>query len=710
MKNNTYQFIIHVVYNLFPLHEYSEGELRNLMAKFKEEADDLNIQISDDQLKSYINRFDQLKNSPKITEKDLRKYSLSQLIKLVSKSAGADAPEEADITPDVVYNNDDNTIVIYNGSKEGNCINFGQGEKWCITRGSYGNYRYSKERGYPTFYLAKNNNLPSSDKLSFVAIQVRDTPDESKRYVYTNRVNSPYESEPMNFSGLLIEIPWLRDIPNIKNILKYIPLSSTEKSTQLYSKEAISIRDWSQLPFETKKQYLVVRKGKNLFNDISNGEFVNKYLPEYPQLSTFISINNGIIDDEILLKYLGVFSNQDRKSIIANMRDLIPLDFLTKDTFSFDVKKLLVKLNKWGLGNDERIYVTKDDKAIVLITLGDNIKVGVYTEDADYPSIKLNKRTSRFLVDYPELDKIPFKTLAKLVSDEVVDKALLDKVIEKAKEDPDSSFIVKDTENGQILIDTNTFTSYKIKDDKVSPILFTSDEVQNILSSETDNSSLQTGVLGLLKSNIPSSIDKETFESLLNSTPVNQRKTEISGTQYDIIYIPNESVLLVNRGDDRELLRLRAPYYFRLDLNNGWRDKRDDLYMANEENIIRAYFEYLRGEGAGYNTEQLLQILNNAWGTEYKKNILKSNPPLTTDNIYKIVITDEGKYLLLNRNDSRQSKMLSGRTSRLINANIPPRVAAQYLGTPAAPQQAAGAGEAPRRRGRPAGATRQAQP
>lgn len=58
------KFILHVEHNLFPLNEYSEGEIKFLMNQFREEADDLNIQITDNQLKKYIERFDQLKNSP----------------------------------------------------------------------------------------------------------------------------------------------------------------------------------------------------------------------------------------------------------------------------------------------------------------------------------------------------------------------------------------------------------------------------------------------------------------------------------------------------------------------------------------------------------------------------------------------------------------------------------------------------------------------
>jgi hypothetical protein len=195
-----HKFILHVVHNWKnELNEaYSEGAVKKFIEKFREEADDLNIQITDEQLKAYIQRFDVLKNSPKITEKDLNKWSIGQLIRLVTTSKGAEIEEEDD-TPDVVYS--DNGITIWNGSKEGNCITYGQGEKWCITRGSYGNYRYNAGRGYPTFYLAKNTNLSDSDKLSFVAIQVRDA-DEDERYVYTNRQNSPHESNSMSFSEL----------------------------------------------------------------------------------------------------------------------------------------------------------------------------------------------------------------------------------------------------------------------------------------------------------------------------------------------------------------------------------------------------------------------------------------------------------------------------------------------------------------------------
>ena len=55
------KFILHVVHNLSPLFEYDQKQMDILIDYYKQEADDLNIQITDNQLKTYIKRFDQLK-------------------------------------------------------------------------------------------------------------------------------------------------------------------------------------------------------------------------------------------------------------------------------------------------------------------------------------------------------------------------------------------------------------------------------------------------------------------------------------------------------------------------------------------------------------------------------------------------------------------------------------------------------------------------
>jgi hypothetical protein len=728
------KFILHVIHNWENgLNEaYAPSVMTKLMDKFKEEADDLNIEINDEQLKKYIERFDTLKNSPKITEKDLFKYSLSQLIKLVTASKGAEAPESADITPDVVYHNDDDSIVVYNGSKEDNCLTYGRGERWCITKGSYSNYRYSEPRSFPTFYLAQNSNLSSEDALSFVAIQVRDprTTSENQRYVYTNRKNSPHESQPMSFSQLEREVPWLREIPNAQQVFRYIPLDTGEKLTQQYKNTPVGIREWVKFPFDTKQQYLVVRTGKKLFNDISNDEFLSKYLPKFPQLAEFIATNYGVIDSDELLKHLDSFSNNDRRSIIANMRDKVELSNLKSDTFPFDVKKLLTTLDKWNLTNNERMYVTKDGNAIVKLNLGDDITVGVYTAEDDYPSIKLNKRTSKYLTDYPELDKIPFRDLAKLVSDEVIDQTLLDQTIETAKNNPDSAIVVKDTDNGQIIVDSNSFASYKIEDGKINQIPFDSEEVQAVFDEQDDNEAFQENVINLFTSrgNIPSQIDRVGLTSILKSTP-NGKRT-INNADYS-----NFPVGILTTDEENPLIftvtalpntRGESPFYAKTvyGKRSDWRDVSTNERFTPE--MLDAYFTYLRGLNQTFTDEGLINALSSyGMPTDLKRSILTNpNLPLQDTNIYRPAEYN-GTVYLVNTQNPADSKKLSDTSGKLIKANINASAARRLLraqqaepeapaAEPAAAQPAvpaAPAGE--RRRGRPAGVgntPREAQP
>jgi hypothetical protein len=689
---NTYKLITHIIGNLFPLNEYSDGEMNRLMDKFKEEADDLNIKISDDQLKKYIERFDQLKNSPKIEEKDLRRWPLSKLIKLVSSSEGADSEEEEG--PDVLYS--DNGYTIYSGGNEELCQRHRNDVPWCITRGSFGNYRYNAGKEYPSFYLIKNTNLPESNRLSFVAIQVMS----NGQYVWTARDNSPNESSRMGWSSLTSDIPWLNEIPNIRNILKNVPLSSKEKATQVYSKSGseISIREWVSMPFNEKKQYLVVRKKSKIFNDITNEEFVANYLPNYPQLAAFAAVTPGVVDPMLLLKNLDKFSANDRKSITANLHNLVDTKELQKETLPFDVKKLLTALNKWDIKNDERIYVTKNGEAIVKLTFGSDINVGVFTAEDDYPSIKLNKRTAKFLLDYPKIDEIPFNNLIKLASDDVIDKDFITKVIQKAEQDPNSAIIVKDTENGKILLDSNSFTSYEIEGGKILPIPFSSDEVQNILASETENSGFQKSATDLVfaKEDIPSQIDKDSFLSILKNTPYDKRTKDGS------VIIPLGNGLVVFNTD----ISQNSPYSFSYGVDSpSWNVYRS-YSIQMDSNIWREYFNYLRNKNISYTDEQLIRLFSNMYSG--KKAFVEALPPMVDNSMYKPAVLDGTAYLVNTRNP-RDSKMVSNTSGKLIKGALSPSQASRALGVtvqaPAGQAQAApvAAQAGATRRGRPAG-------
>ena len=703
------KFILHVVHNWKnELNEaYSEKAVQGFINKFKEEADDLNINITDDQLRAYISTFDRIKEKLPGDQRDLTKWTLSKFIKLVTSTKGNEAAEEIDITPDVVYHNEDDTIVIYNGSKENNCIRYGRGEKWCITRSSFSSYRYSEGKSYPTFYLAKNNNISDSNRLSFVAIQVRNpqTTREDNRYVYTNRDNSPYESNPMSFEELMSEVPWLREIPNLKSILKYIPLSTGEKLTQQYRGNPIPYREWANLPFSSKQQYLVVRKGGTLFTDVRTEEFVEKYLPKFPELAKFIAETPGIIDTIILLKNLDQFSNQVRRSITANVQEKINTKYLPTETLSFDVKKLLVQLNKWDTRNSERLYITKDGDTIVKITLGDDMEVGLYQAEDDYPKIKLNKRTAKYLLDYPELDKIPLRNLVKLAGDGVINRDVISSVIDGAKNNPDSALVVKAIKDGEIILDSNSFSSYKVdKNGGIVSIPFDNEEVQQVFTDAKDNESFQQNALNLFtgNENIPATIDKDALKSVINAIPYSQRMVQVGTVPSVVLTTATEGTtgvtfFLMPSSIDPRIQRSVADYGY--GGRNEWRGRDNNNNL--DINQWTSYFAYLRATNKVYTENDLREMLGNrGYGMSgaSKTGFIQANPPVDNNSRLKPVMNGNTA-LLINTANPRESFKISDQSGKLVKANVPSSLARQLLGG----GQAVAAEPTATRRGRPAG-------
>jgi len=669
--------------------------------KFKQEADDFNITITDKQLSDYIDFFDsRLKNNPKVTEKDLGKYSLQSLIKLVSSYKGSttdEEEEEIEITPDIVYN--ENGLIIYNGSNEQNCLNFGKGEKWCITRGSFATYRYDQNRKNPTFYLVKDTNLPNNNRKSFFVVVV----GSDNTYKVSDRSNNDVGGRQTEWDRWE---PWSfveQNFPSIRGlqrIFKYIPITKSELNVQKYKNATLSAEEWLKAPFSFKEQYLVIRKGIQLFSDISNQKFVSKVLPKIPQIAEMIAKNYGYIDVSILLQEFDSFSPQNQKSIIANTSrfEKINPKIISSEAYPWSAKKAVVKGGLLQIPNDERYYLTKDDKAIVKLKFEANdIKMGVFTENENYPNVKLNERTSKFIVDYPDLDKIPFSTLVKLTTDNILPKEVINQVLEKAKTDPNSAIVIKNTDEGQILLDSNAFKAYKIDNGTFRPISFEDDSVQNILANEEDNSNFQEAVVRLLSQfDDITDVPMSTILPILKSTPYNKR----------IVSKDNKPVILIIDEDNQITAWLNENLLINLRAKLSWNGVNGRIrgYANRTEKMWEAYFDYLRSQNLAYDTRELETAIANSYyaGADFAK----ANPPLSESNSYKIV-EYEGTIYLLNKNNSRESKKISPNSGRLIKASINPRTAAQLLGTPLPTVEPTATTS---RRGRPAGATRQPAP
>ena len=651
---------------------------QQLMDKFKQEADDFNITIADKQLSDYIDYFDErLKNNPKVTEKDLAKYPLKALIKLVSAYKGSSKEEDDEDTsniPDVVYN--ENGLIIYSGHNEENCLKFGKGEQWCITKGSFGNYRYDINRKNPTFYLVKDTNLPNSDRKSFFVIVV----GSDNTYKVSDRSNNDVGGRGTEWNRWE---PWsfveqnFPSVQGLERIFRYVPVSKVELSTRQYANMAITVEEWEVAPPDFKERYLIIRKGKGLFSDITNEKFVKTILPDNQDMATIVAKNYGMISLDTLLQEFDSFSNQNQKSIIANARRFskVSTDTLKSRSIPFSAKKAVVKGELLNIPSDERYYVSNDDKAIIKLKFsGDDVSMGLFTEKETYPNVKVNSRTSSILRSLPRFDEMPFDALLKLTKDNLLPKDTVDKVIDKSKEeDSKSAIITTNTDEGEIVLDTNTFKAYKSENGEYTPVPFEDDSVQSILKSDTVGGGIQDGIIRIVStfdSIPPSVLPMSTVVSIIKQTPAEKRIVRKGDESY--VIIPS------NTGNELNLWNTNNP----LDRSSVAFNYREDGRfgsgkMANQE-IWSDYFNYLRSQNLAYNSAQFIALAGSQYYAGQK--FLAANPPLTADNTYKPA-QYEGTWYIINQNNPSESRKLSPQTGNLLKANLTPAKVSTILGT-----------------------------
>lgn len=698
---------------------------QQLMTNFKNDVKDFTIvdpvtkkPPTEQQISDWIDYFDsRLRNSDKVTQKDITKYSLVDLIELVSRYKGSPEEKEEDEqieeNPDIVYQ--ENGIIIYSGHNEENCIKFGKGEQWCITRGSFGTYRYDQRRKNPTFYLVKNTNLPNSNRSSFIVVVV----GSDNTYKVSDRSNNDVGGrgsewdrwEPWSTVENLF--PFLQ---GLQRVFKYIPISKSEAFSQMYKTNSMTFEDWSLSSPSFKEQYIIVRKGVRFFSDITNEKFLSRYVTKYPAIAELIAKNYGMVNLKTLFEEFDAFTPNLQSSIIENAKRFTSLDTKTLfiSYYDFSAKRAATKRGLIKPASNERVYVTSDDKGIVLLDFDSKIPtIRLVTPNKTYENIKVNERTIKLLTNYPNLDELPFSTLVNLAKENLLPSQAITRIISKAKSDPNSAIVVKDTEEGQILVDSNTFTAYKIEGDTFTSVPFIDDTVQNIVQNETENGNFQNKVISILSSGEPISAEAMPgIIAILKNTP-NNRRLAITQPDADAnegkIFLVNETKNTIIRVPSADKISINDFSYY---VNRG--NKFTLNFFTPDKSDYQIWMAYLRSQNIAYNTTDLIAAIGR-YRFSGIRNFLLSNPPLTEDNTYQIVEW-EGEVFLVNKANSRESLKLSNATYKALKANIPPALAARMRGVEAPPAEptrrgrptaAAAAAQEPgvRRRGRPAGGT-----
>jgi len=152
------------------LAEYSQSIINQLVDKFKQEKPNLGV----DTIKAYINRFSQIKDSPRVTEKDITKYNWKDLETVVDANqpkrikAGKINDGEPSKDANLVYNQ--NGLRIYVGKTKNACVKYGNGYSFCISaRGEdnmYHDYRYGQQ-GTPYFVFDDTKSSEQDENGNF---------------------------------------------------------------------------------------------------------------------------------------------------------------------------------------------------------------------------------------------------------------------------------------------------------------------------------------------------------------------------------------------------------------------------------------------------------------------------------------------------------------------------------------------------------------
>lgn len=273
------------------LMEYSEKVFTQLIKLYKSQ----NHNLDEDNIRYYINRFDQLKSAiqqrfaqgdeaiklaiPKELQEKNRFLDILQwkrfrdlehiidlfpAAKSVQKAAQEKAVNDISTDADEMYNKDG--IEIYKGDTQHRCVKYGENEKysWCIsrageTRSMYNNYRF-QEGGSRMFYFVFDRNRSSrktgngfEDEWHAFVVHVF----EKGSYAVTTAPNNG-DKTAATWDDLGKVIPsniWSK-IKGLKSIFEFIPPSQEETELRALKGNRLTKEQFLQLSHRVKVMYV----------------------------------------------------------------------------------------------------------------------------------------------------------------------------------------------------------------------------------------------------------------------------------------------------------------------------------------------------------------------------------------------------------------------------------------------------------------------
>ena len=230
------------------INEYSEGLIKKLIQKFKQE----NPELNDDEIKKVIKRFDQVKDN--VEQKDILKYTWNELVDTVTSiepkriKAGKINNGTVD-NADLVYNQ--NGIRVYKGKDKKACVKYGHGYTFCISaRGKDNMYSYyragNEEEGSPSslpYFVfddnrtsAKGKNGEYLDNTHLLVVMAEEPAgrDLKVKSYFITEANNKKDKWFETFTEAVQTYPQLK---GLENVIKWEPISDTDIDAKIYKIE-----------------------------------------------------------------------------------------------------------------------------------------------------------------------------------------------------------------------------------------------------------------------------------------------------------------------------------------------------------------------------------------------------------------------------------------------------------------------------------------
>lgn len=249
------------------LFEFTEKTIQKLIAKFHKEDPNLSEAI----IKSYLDRFEKVKNSPKVKKKDPFQYKWKELENFLDANF---PPEEEKVSSEEeekdklkVYDKDG--VTIYHAKNPRDAQILGDGFTFCISRKGSGNMFSNYRLNYESsFYFIRFHDKSGAKEgsrfvnpLHYIVLDING--DGRIQMTGADNGGQGNGTAYIDKGRLLEKFPELKE-PFEEGVFKEMPLTKDEKEKYEKFKELEKTKDYTEqfkskfedLKYQDKKEYL----------------------------------------------------------------------------------------------------------------------------------------------------------------------------------------------------------------------------------------------------------------------------------------------------------------------------------------------------------------------------------------------------------------------------------------------------------------------